>query len=236
MQIVAARIRGPLITDERGEAPRVVVLFRRRDGLVPGAAVSRCAGYGHDGFGNCAFAEVGDDIDRRRRALTGKDHLVPFAPLRISHDAGIATEEHREEAKAIRVIRHHQEIERARELDRLPAGRHDFLAARQAVGLFRSQSRAERTGIHRVRGMQVGIAEVWPRRVIAPDIGRVSRFAGVRPFRRGLVGSRKAGRTERFGGQRRKRQARQDQSGATDTLNNASLHGPSPLFQNAAMR
>src|ERR1700730_6457910 len=39
MKIVSRGIRGPFITDERGEAAGIVGLFRRLDRLAPGAAV-----------------------------------------------------------------------------------------------------------------------------------------------------------------------------------------------------
>src|ERR1700675_3453318 len=78
MKIVSRGIRGPFITDERGEAAGIVGLFRRLDRLAPGAAVggrARC----RETLRQLAFAETGDDIDGGLRSLARIDLVIPFA-------------------------------------------------------------------------------------------------------------------------------------------------------------
>ncbi len=58
-----------------------------------------------------------------------------FRPCGIGHDVRGPADDQREEAEAVRVVGDHQEVERARELHRLPAVRGDLLAAREAEGV-----------------------------------------------------------------------------------------------------
>ena len=102
--------------------------------------------------------------------------LVPFAALRIGLDRGTSREEQRKEPHAVRVVRHDQKVQRAREFRRLAAGRRDLFTAREPIGVTRSEPGAKRTGVHRERGVEVGVSEQGPRGVVAARVGRVRRL------------------------------------------------------------
>ena len=102
--------------------------------------------------------------------------LVPFATLRIGLDLGTSREEQRKEPHAVRVVRHDQKVQRAREFRRLAAGRHDLFTAREPIGVARSEPGAKRTGVHRERGVEVRVSEQGPRGVVAARVGRVRRL------------------------------------------------------------
>src|SRR6185503_458099 len=44
VQVIAAGVRGPLVTDEGGDATRVIEMFRGRDRLLPRAAIGARSG------------------------------------------------------------------------------------------------------------------------------------------------------------------------------------------------
>ena len=121
MKVVAAGIRGPLVADEGGETAGLVRLVRRLDRLAPGAAIGGRA-RSREAFRHLAATEAGDDVDGRLRAFAGIDLVIPFAALRRCQQGRIAADQLREKAHPVRVIRHHQEIERPRKLGALSAG------------------------------------------------------------------------------------------------------------------
>ena len=186
MKIVAASVRGPLIADEGRETARLIGLFRRLDRFAPGAAIGRRARR-REAFRHLALAEAGDDIDRGLRAFAGIDLVVPLPALRRRQQARIAADQLRKKAHAVRMVRHHQEIQRSRKLGTLPAGSDDFLALGEAISVLRSEPSAERARVHRKRGVRVRVAEVRPRREIAPRVWRVRRLGGKRLLGRLLV-------------------------------------------------
>ena len=108
--------------------------------------------------------------------LAGVNLLVPFATLRIGLDLGTSREEQWEEPHAVRVVRHDQKVQRAREFRRLATGRGDLFTAREPIGVTRSEPGAERAGVHRERGVEVGVSEQGPRGVVAARVGRVRRL------------------------------------------------------------
>ena len=147
MKIVAAGIRGPFITDERGEAARIVGLFRRLDRLAPGAAVGGRARR-RETLRQLAFAETGNDVDGSLRPLARIDLVIPFAALWRCHQDGIGAHQLREKSHAVRVVCHHQEIQRSRKLGALAAGRDDLLALGKAIGVLWAEPGTECTGVH----------------------------------------------------------------------------------------
>ena len=186
MKIVAAGVRGPLIADEGGETARLVGLFRRLDGLAPGAAIGGRARR-REALRQLALAEAGDDIDGRLRAFAGIDLVVPFPALRRRQQARIAAHQLREKAHAVRVVGHDQEIQRPRKLGALSAGGDDLFALGETIGILRAEPSTERARVHRKRGVQMRVAEVRPRREIAPRIRRVGRLGGKHLLGRLLV-------------------------------------------------
>ena len=110
-----------------------------------------------------------------------------FRPCGVASRRGIAADQLREKAHAVRVVCHHQEIQRSRKLGALPAGSDDLLALGETISVLRAEPRAERARVHRIRGVRVRVAEVRPRREIAPRVGRVRRLGGKRLLGRLLV-------------------------------------------------
>ncbi len=110
---------------------------------------------------------------RRLAALAGLDHVVPLAARGVGEHLGLAREEVGEEAHVVRVVGDDEEIERARELRRLSAGGHDLLAAREAIGIARTEPAASRARIHREGGVQMRVAEERARGEFAIGVGRV---------------------------------------------------------------
>ena len=94
----------------------------------------------------------------------------------MGEDFGLAREEIGKKAHLVRVIGDDEKIERARELRRLAARGHDLFAAREAIGVARTQTAAERAGIHRERGVQVRVAEERAGGEVAVGVGRVGAF------------------------------------------------------------
>jgi hypothetical protein len=173
MKVVAARPRGPFKADERGESSRIVRFLRRIDRLLPRILERCCAGHGKKSLRDRAFAHVEVDVQGGFDAFAFLHHVVPLAALRVSHDLGIAREQQRKEAQAVRMVGDHEEIERAREPRLLAARGRDLLALRKAIGLHRSESSAGCTTIHGERRMQVRVAEERSRWIVSPGVGRV---------------------------------------------------------------
>ena len=118
-------------------------LIRGLDYFLPGRAIRRRARQ-RKSLRHLAPAETGNDVDRRLRAFTGSDLVVPSAPLR-----GRARR-HRHslivgKTKAIRMIAHDEKIERARQLYALTARSGDLLAFSEAVSILRRQPTAKRS-------------------------------------------------------------------------------------------
>ena len=149
MKVVAASVRGPLIADESSEAARFIGFFRRLDRFAPGAAIGRRPRRG-EALRHLPLAEAGDDIDGRLRTLAGIDLVVPLPALRRRQQAGIAADQLREKAHAVRMVRYHHEIQRSRKFRALSAGSDNFLALGKAIGVLWTEPGAERAGVHRV--------------------------------------------------------------------------------------
>ena len=88
-------------------------------------------------------------VETPEHALAALDHVVPLAARGTGEQFGLAGDEIGEEAHVVGVIGHHEEVERARELDRLTARRRHFLPAREAIRVARAEAGAERAGVHR---------------------------------------------------------------------------------------
>ena len=131
--------------------------------------------------------------------LISSYHLRPCG---VASRAGIAADQLREKAHAVRVIGHHEEIQRPRQLGALPARRHDLLALGETIGVLRAEPRAECARVHRKRGVRVRVAEVRPRREVAPRIGRVRRLGGKHLLGRRLVERADVGGDVLCGGRR----------------------------------
>ena len=171
VQVVAAD-GGPLEADERGEAPRLVVLVRQRRVGLPGVLHGPVALDGRH-----LARQRGHDLHRRgedRVVVAARQRGVPLLPCFRGQDLGIAAEELRHQAVHLGVVGDHEEVERAREPGAQPVRGADLLAAREAVGVLLADS-AHRARIDRDRRVQVGIAEQDARRIQAPGIGRVLR-------------------------------------------------------------
>src|SRR5712671_1183815 len=169
MKIVAASVRGPLIADEGGETARFIGFFRRLDRFAPGATIGRRPRRG-ESLRHLPLAEAGDDINGGLRTLSRTDLVVPLPALRRRQQAGIAADQLREKAHAVRMIRYHHEIQRARKFGTLSAGSDNFLALGKTIRVLWAEPSAERARVHRERGVGVRIAEVRPCREIAPRI------------------------------------------------------------------
>src|SRR4029078_8526173 len=87
--------------------------------------------------GKFPLCEPIDDFHARLLGLVGfarLDHVVPLPALRIRKQLRLPREEVSEETHVVRMIGDDQEIERPRELGRLPVGGDDLLAFGKAVG------------------------------------------------------------------------------------------------------
>jgi hypothetical protein len=187
VKVVAAGVRRPLVADERREPAGLVGLLGRLDRLRPGAPVGRRAGSGQEPRRHLSLAEAADDLQRRRCPLTRVDHLVPPTPLRKGHHLRVAPDDHREEAHPVGVIGDHQEVERTGELRRLAGRGGDLPPLGEEVRLARPQAGSERSSVHRVRGVQVGVPEERADREVAPRRRRVVGLLRKRPLRRGRI-------------------------------------------------
>ena len=187
VQVVAARVRGPLEADERREPAGLVVGLGGLDDFLPGRAVGARAGH-REPLRHLVRAEALDDVERGLHALAGLDQVVPLAALLRREQLGVAAHELREEPEAVGVVRDDEEVERARELHGLAAGGRDLLAAREPVGLAGREPRARGAGVHRERGVQVRVAEERPHREVAPRVRRVDGLLRERLLDGGLVG------------------------------------------------
>src|SRR6267378_498570 len=147
MKIVARGIGGPFITDEGSEAARIVRLFRRLDRLPPGAAIGGRT-WRRETFRQLAFAETGDDIDSGLRPLAGIDLVIPFPALWRCHQHGIGTHQLREKSHAVRMVRHHQKIQRSRKLRTLATGSYDLLSLGKTISVLWAEPGTECTGVH----------------------------------------------------------------------------------------
>src|SRR5690349_1899907 len=147
MKVVAASIRGPLIANESSEMARFIGFFRRLDRFAPGAAVGWRSRRG-EALGHLSLAEAGDDINGRLRAFAGIDFIVPLPTLRRRQQAWIAAEQLREKTHAVRMVRHHQEIQGARKLRALPARSDNFFALGKTISVLRAEPSTECAGVH----------------------------------------------------------------------------------------
>src|SRR5580704_13986947 len=86
VKIVATGIRGPFETDKCRESSRIVGLLGRLYDFLPGTLKCGCSRYRENGFGNRAFAEIGNDIDRCGSPVSILNLLVPATTLRVGHD------------------------------------------------------------------------------------------------------------------------------------------------------
>ena len=109
--------------------------------------------------------------------LISSYHVLPCG---VASSDRIAAHQLREKAHPVRVICHHEEIQRSRKFGTLPAGSDDLLAFGETISVLRAEPGTERARVHRIRGVQVRVAEVGPCREIAPRIGRVRWLGGKR--------------------------------------------------------
>jgi hypothetical protein len=68
--------------------------------------------------------------------------------MRVGEKFGLARKQIGDEAHVVRVIGHHEKVERAREFRRLTGGGPHLLAAGEAVGITRLKLAAPYAGIH----------------------------------------------------------------------------------------
>ena len=152
--------RGPLVAVERGVAAGLVVLLRCRDGLLPGRAVGGGPGGEVKGLRETVPGERLDDLDRGRDALlaTRLDHVVPLPAGRVGEHLRVAGVQEGEEPHVVRVVGDDEEVERARQLDLQAGRRSQLLAARKAMRILGQEPRTECAGVHRIAGVQMGVA------------------------------------------------------------------------------
>src|SRR4030095_9269429 len=129
-----------------------------------------------------SLPETDDDIHRRIGAMTRLDLVIPLPALRCCQQLLITAHQLREEPKAVRVIRHDQEVERPRQLGRLTVRSGDLLAPCETISIPWSKSATEGARVHRKRSVQVRVAEERPCRKISARVGRVWRLVGERFF------------------------------------------------------
>ena len=175
VQIVAARVRRPLVPDEGREATRLVRVVGRRDGVLPGRAEGGHSGRVHQRRRELALREGDDDLDGRIGALARLHHVVPATAGRIGQHRRLPREQIGKEPHVVGVVRHHQEVERARQSDPLPARGGDLLSLGESVRVGRAEAAAERAGVHRHPRVQMRVAEKGPGRKRTAGIGRIAR-------------------------------------------------------------
>jgi hypothetical protein len=175
VQVVAGGVRRPLVADEGGELIGLVVLLGGVDRQLPGRAVGGFSGQRRQRFGELALGEGDDDLDRRGHALLASllHHVVPPPARGIVEHLPVPRVEAGEEAHVVRVIGHHEEVERPRQLDLQTRRGRKLLAACKAVGVLRQQPSAERPGVHGHPRVQVGVAPVHMGRKVASGVRRV---------------------------------------------------------------
>ena len=178
VQIVSARIRGPLVADECGEPARIIRFFRRLDRLLPGASVGWRAGERKERLRERSLGKGNDHFDRRIGALSRLDHVVPPAAGGIGQNVGLASKEVRKEPHVVGVVGDDEKIERPRKLRRLSRRRDNLLALGEAIGVARAEPSAERASIERKHGVEMRVAEERPRRKVASRVRRISPLVG----------------------------------------------------------
>ena len=203
VQVVARHERGPFEPDQRGEPARVVVAFRRIDDLFPDRSIGAPAGRvfrQHLGV-DPPLREGRDQIERRRgRGRAPRlQSLVPGPRLVELQDVRLARRQVVEEPHRVGMVGDHQPVQRPPQPGGLPAGGHDLLAAREAIGIVQPQPRAEQAGIDRQAGVQVRVA---PQNLVGKTALGVWRIdlAAVKP-RQGLLGRHELGQCGGCGNQ-----------------------------------
>ena len=135
VQIISARQGRVLIARQRNEGARIVEGFHSVDVVGPDRA-GQWAEYfrvAHDGR-HGAVAEGGDHLARGQTTSlrSGLHHLAPLRHLRIGDEVGLPVEYRARQAQAFGVVRHHEEVQRAFELHRLPGRTRHRFAPREA--------------------------------------------------------------------------------------------------------
>jgi hypothetical protein len=173
MQVVAAGVRRPLVTDEGGESAGLVVRIRGLDHLLPRCAVGLRTGQRLQPRRKVTLRESLDDLDGHLhgRLAAFLDHLVPAPTRWIGQELGAARQQLREKTHVVRVVGNHQEVQRPGQSDLQAGGRGQLLAARKAVGLLRPEPRAEGPGVHRQVRVQVRVPPEHPVGEVAPRVG-----------------------------------------------------------------
>ena len=163
VQVVAAVVGGPLVADQRGEPPGLVVALGDAGVVLPDRARELRAEHR---FWHRAGADRADHLDRRldRALAAGCHQVVPAPQRRVRHQVRVALLDLLGGAQAFGVIGDDQEIERAAQPDRLAGGGDHLLAAREAVGRLGAERVAEGGGIQRIGGVQMGVAPENARR------------------------------------------------------------------------
>src|SRR6185436_10722241 len=91
------------------------------------------------------------------------------------------------------MVGYHKKIERPREFRQLSRRGRDLLALGEPVSVARSQTRAKGAGIHRERGMEMCVAEQWPRWEVSSGPGRIRPLGWKDLFGRFLINGANVG-------------------------------------------
>ncbi len=174
VHVVALDQRGPFIADEGGKLAGVIMVLGRLDDAVPGCLVRLRAGQNLQFRIERVVREFFNDVQRRLDPFStaGPNLARQLGADLARRDQGIGLIEHGEQAHVVRMVRHHQPVERPRQAGGNARARGYLLAAGEPVGIFRAQARAERARIHRQRSVQMGVAPVHAGGEAAIRIGR----------------------------------------------------------------
>ena len=108
MQIVAARLARPFITNERGELPRIVIFFCKRHHDFPGVfehiALNFCLG---------PFCHLLHQQIERIHALTGFHHVMQFLAKWICKQRRIGGFDRLRQSEVFCMVSDHQKIQRS---------------------------------------------------------------------------------------------------------------------------
>ena len=202
MQIAAVRLRRPLPTGEGGEYARLVVALGGGDLIQPGLHHDGLVGL-HQLF--LAELRIAPEDHAKHGARVLQRELAQPAAALGGCEPRIILLQVDLDTQEVRVIRHHQEIQRPRDLHPgVQCRMHDRQAAGEAVCLLRVHGQiARRVRVGRMRGVQMGVTPQQQRGWRAPRNGSPQR----------------PGRN-----QRRHRSPRADSTNPED----ASVHGGSP--------
>ena len=145
--------------------------------IVPGGAIGRRARQSMRApAGNVPFEKLSITSIATFTASCPPFWIMSYQrlPVGSARYVGIAREQLREEAHVVGVVGHHDEVERARELPRMPF---DAVTSSPRAKRYASagpSARAEGAGVHRGAGVHMGVAEERTCREVASGVGRVA--------------------------------------------------------------